>query len=321
MSTTESIVAVEDLCVFVGNVAAVQDVSFDIAPGERVGLIGESGSGKSLTALSMMGLLGDGLHATGQVLFRGRDLIALDEAHLSDLRGAEISMIFQEPMTALNPVKKVGDQVAETLRIHQDISRPRARGMALEMLHRVHLREPEKRMNSYPHQLSGGQRQRVVIALSLVGGPSLVIADEPTTALDVTVQAEVLKLLVELVEAQSAALILITHDLPVVANTCERVMVMYGGRIVESGRTSEVFADPQHPYTRGLLLAVPEIDEQGTRMDRLPTIPGVVPALGRFPQGCVFRDRCDRSSQACLEEPSLVERRGGGVACWHPVES
>ncbi len=317
----EPIVVVNDLCVYVGQTAAVQDVTFTISAGERIGLIGESGSGKSLTALSIMGLLGDGLHATGQVIFRNQDLIATGESALSALRGSEISMIFQEPMTALNPLMKVGEQVAESLTIHQSISKSAARAQALEMLRRVHLREPEKRMGSYPHQLSGGQRQRVMIALSLVGSPALVIADEPTTALDVTVQAEVLKLLVELVEAENAALVLITHDLPVVANTCERVMVMYGGRIVESGSTTEVFTDPQHPYTRGLLLAVPEIDEHGTRLDRLPTIPGAVPALGHFPQGCVFRDRCDRSSDACLEEPLFVSRRGGGVACWHPMDA
>ncbi|MFV1991552.1 MAG: ABC transporter ATP-binding protein, partial [Acidimicrobiales bacterium] len=286
----QTMIEVDDLSVFVGQTAAVQGVRFEIAAGQRVGLIGESGSGKSLTALAIMGLLGDGLSATGRVMFRDRDLLALDEEQLAKIRGNEISMIFQEPMTALNPLMRVGDQVAESLLIHRHMSKAEARNQALEMLRRVHLRDPEMRIQSYPHQLSGGQRQRVMIALSLVGGPALLIADEPTTALDVTVQAEVLKLLVELVEAESAALVLITHDLPVVANTCERVLVMYGGRIVESGSTAEVFVAPQHPYTQGLLSAVPEIDEQGTRLDRLPTIPGAVPGLGRFPRGCVFRD-------------------------------
>lgn len=317
--TSEPLLEVKDLEVKVGGVVALSGVSFEIRAGERVGLIGESGSGKSLTAFSIMGLLPQGLSATGQVTFDDRDLLTSSEKALCEIRGDDISMVFQEPMSALNPVMRIGDQVAESLRIHRSISKDEAARKAQVMLAKVAL--DAGRVRSYPHQLSGGQRQRVVIAIALVCGPSLLIADEPTTALDVTVQAQILALLSELVDEGGTSLFLITHDLAVVANTCERVLVMYGGRIVESGLTDEVFSDPSHPYTAGLLAAVPEIDLAGTRMQRLATIDGSVPGLGLFPSGCVFRNRCVSATVACENEPGVSQSGERSVSCWHPVTS
>lgn len=316
MNAPEPIVRVRGLTVTAAGQRAVDEVSFDIAPGERVGLIGESGSGKTLTALAIMGLLPEGVRASGSVAYRGDELLRLAEPERARLRGDAIGMVFQEPLTALNPVMRVGDQIAESLRIHRGASRRAARREALALLRRVHMPDPEEKLDAYPHELSGGQRQRVVLAIAIACEPDLVIADEPTTALDVTVQAGILRLLDEATSGD-AALLLITHDLPVVAAVCERVLVMYGGRIVEQGATREVLTHPRHPYTAGLLAAVPSLD--GPTAARLPTIAGTVPPLGGFPSGCVFRDRCDRADTACVTEPALAWDGERAAACWHPV--
>jgi peptide/nickel transport system ATP-binding protein len=309
------ILRVEDLTVRVGSIGAVHGVTFELDAGQRVGLIGESGSGKTLTALAIMGLLPEGLSAHGRVLFQAHDLLGLSEQQLCRLRGDRLAMIFQEPMTALNPVRSVGDQVAEPLRLHRRIGKQQAMAEASKLLARVHMPDPADRARAYPHQLSGGQRQRAMIAMAMACSPDLLIADEPTTALDVTVQAQILNLLGDLVEEGGATLLLITHDLPVVSNVCERVLVMYGGHLVEEGTTEMVFTRPRHPYTRALLDAIPTWD--GTAR-KLPTIPGSVPGLGQFPPGCPFRNRCPRADQVCEQMPPLVGD-AQRVACWHPL--
>jgi peptide/nickel transport system ATP-binding protein len=315
-----TVLSVEGLDVGTADLPLVSDVSFTLAAGERVGLIGESGSGKSLTALAMMGLLPEGVHARGSVRLAGvdHDLVGAPEPRLAAVRGSAMTMVFQEPMSALNPSMRVGDQVAEVMLLHSTRpDRRSARVAAVELLERVHLPEPERLARAYPHQLSGGQRQRVMIAIALANGPSVLLADEPTTALDVTVQAQVLDLILSGVAERGAALLFITHDLAVVATVCERVMVMYGGRIVESGPVKDVFANPRHPYTQGLLAASDMAAVDG----RLRTIPGSVPAAGRFPDGCVFRTRCANAAADCTILPPWTERDGGGYACYHPVSS
>jgi peptide/nickel transport system ATP-binding protein len=303
-----------------GSTPIVQDVSFALGAGERVGLIGESGSGKSLTALAVMGLLPEELSSTGTVRLAGRDLTALSDRQLGALRGDRLAMVFQEPMTALNPLMRVGRQVAEVLRQHRDAGRREAEAGAEELLARVELPDPAATRRAYPHQLSGGQRQRVMLAMALACDPAVLICDEPTTALDVTVQARMLALIDRLVAEEGSALLFITHDLAVVSGRCERVLVMYGGRIVESGPTAAIFATPWHPYTAGLLDASAattdpsRLDERG----RLPTIPGTVPAAGHFPSGCVFRTRCPRATEVCETVPPLAGDRRE-VACWHPL--
>ncbi len=319
-TSAEPALQVRDLSVRAGDVSLLHDVSFSVAAGERVGLIGESGSGKSLTALSIMGLLPEGLEAAGTVRLAeaADDLLAANERALSRLRGDHLSMVFQEPMTALNPTATIGAQVAETVRIHdQSVTRGAARERALDLLQQVQMPSPDRIARAFPHQLSGGQRQRVVLAMALANRPSLLLCDEPTTALDVTVQAQMLALIDEGVRHSNTALLFITHDLAVVATLCERVLVMYGGRVVECGPTRDVLTRPRHPYTRGLLHAA-DLDAAGFERD-LPTIPGTVPAAGRFPQGCVFRNRCDRSSEQCLETPDWSGDDASGHACWHPV--
>jgi peptide/nickel transport system ATP-binding protein len=282
-----------------GPAAAVQDVSFHIDAGETLGLVGESGSGKSVTALSLMRLVqAPGRIAGGRLRFNGRDLLALPEREMCRLRGAEIALIFQEPMTALNPVFTVGDQIAETLLVHQRASRADARRQAVELLGAVRIGNPAARVDDYPHQLSGGQRQRVLIAMALACRPKLVIADEPTTALDVTIQAEILDLLREMRERFNLALLLITHDLGVIAETAERVAVMYAGRIVEDGPVRAIFHEPQHPYTRGLLASIP-----GPSRGRLRAIEGSVPAPGALPPGCAFHPRCPDRFDRCTTAP------------------
>jgi oligopeptide/dipeptide ABC transporter ATP-binding protein len=320
-----TVLEVDGLHVGTADLRLVSDVSFTLSAGERVGLIGESGSGKSLTALAMMGLLSDGLRATGSVRLAGvdHDLVGAPEPRLAAVRGAAMTMVFQEPMSALNPSMRVGDQVAEVMLLHgtqpdRPMNRRSARAAAVKLLDSVHLPEPERLARAYPHQLSGGQRQRVMIAIALANGPSVLLADEPTTALDVTVQAQVLDLILTGVAERGAALLFITHDLAVVATVCERVMVMYGGRIVESGPVEEVFTRPCHPYTQGLLSASDLADLDGD--GRLRTVPGSVPAAGRFPDGCVFRTRCPNAADDCTVLPVWSERDGGGYACWHPVE-
>jgi peptide/nickel transport system ATP-binding protein len=313
----EALLEVRDLRVSVGEVEAVHGVSFTLRSGVRTGLIGESGSGKTVTALALLGLRPEGLSASGSVRYRSQDLLPLSEAELCRLRGDRLAMVFQEPLSALNPVIRVGDQVAEPLRIHRGASRAEANQRALELLQRVQIPDAAEKMRAYPHQLSGGQRQRAMIAMAMACSPDLLLADEPTTALDVTVQAEVLGMLNRLVEEEDATLLLITHDLAVVAQVCERVLVMYGGHIVEEGATDEVFERPRHPYTSGLLDAIPPLDED--LPDRhLRAIPGSVPALGEFPVGCPFRNRCPRADQLCEEMPPL-SRGAHRVACWHPL--
>ena len=317
-SSQRPVLRVDGLGVAAAGLRLVSDVSFTLSAGERVGLIGESGSGKTLTASAVLGLLPDGLSATGSVRLTGvnHDLVGASERQLAALRGAAITMVFQEPMTALNPTMRVGDQVAEVMLLHGTHRDRRAvRAAVVELLEQVRLPDPARIARAYPHQLSGGQRQRVVIAMALANGPSVLLADEPTTALDVTVQAQVLQLILDGVAERGAGLLFITHDLAVVATVCERVMVMYGGRIVEAGPVREVFTRPRHPYTQGLLDAC---DLEGAG-ERLRTIPGTVPAAGRFPDGCVFRNRCPHAADDCVRLPAWTARDGGGYACWHPV--
>jgi len=283
-----------------GSVRAVDDVSFEIRAGETVGLVGESGSGKSVTALSIMRLVQPpGRIAAGSLSFKGRDLLTLDERTMRTVRGADITLIFQEPMTALNPVFRVGDQIAETLRVHGRASRREARTAAVDLLRAVRIPDAASRVNDYPHQLSGGMRQRVLIAMSLACQPSLVIADEPTTALDVTIQAEILDLLREMKSALHLSLLLITHDLGVIAETADRVAVMYAGRIVETGPVRAIFREPAHPYTRGLLASMPG----GRPGRRLLAIDGSVPLLGALPPGCAFNPRCPDRFEPCTAAP------------------
>ena len=304
------------LSVAAGPTALVDGVGLTLAPGERVGLIGESGSGKSLTALSLMGLLPEGVHATGSIRLAGvdRDLAGAPERVLSPLRGGRIAMVFQEPMTALNPVMRVGRQVAEAVRGARGRAADRA---AAALLDRVRLPDPAGAARAYPHQLSGGQRQRVMLAMALANEPDVLICDEPTTALDVTVQAQMLDLIVSGTAAAGTALLFITHDLPVVATVCDRVLVLYGGRIVEAGPVRRVFTAPRHPYTRGLLDSSDLAASDGD--GRLPAIPGTVPAAGAFPTGCVFRDRCPRAQDDCAALPPWTGTSGDGFACLHPV--
>jgi peptide/nickel transport system ATP-binding protein len=283
-----------------GPVPAVDDVSFEIGSGETLGLVGESGSGKSVTALSIMRLVpSPGRIAGGEVRFKGRDLLALGEREIRAVRGAEVSLIFQEPMTALNPVFRIGDQIGEALLVHGRATRRVARAKAIELLRAVRIPHPESRVTDYPHQLSGGMRQRVMIAIALACQPSLVIADEPTTALDVTIQAEILDLLREMKAAFHLSLLLVTHDLGIVAETADRVAVMYAGRIVETGPVREIFRNPAHPYTRGLLASMPG----GHPGERLRAIDGAVPLLGDLPPGCAFNPRCPDRFDPCTTAP------------------
>jgi oligopeptide/dipeptide ABC transporter ATP-binding protein len=290
-----------------GEVRAVDGVTFDIEDGRTVGLVGESGCGKSVTALSIVKLLpkGSGRIVGGEMQFQGRDLASLPEEEMRRIRGNEISMIFQEPMTSLNPLMTVGDQIAETVRLHQDASRSTARDRAIEMLGLVKIAEAQKRVDNYPHQFSGGQRQRVMIAMALACTPKLLIADEPTTALDVTIQAQILELIGELQQRLGMAVLLITHDLGVVAERADEVAVMYAGKIVESATPEIIFSRPKHPYTVGLLNSMPS--RRATKK-RLEAIPGAVPNPLNWPTGCRFRDRCRHAEARCAEgQPPLIE--------------
>jgi peptide/nickel transport system ATP-binding protein len=284
-----------------GPAEALRGVSFALERGQTLGLIGESGCGKSLTALALMGLLPEAAQVSGSIRFNGTELTTLDEAAYCRLRGHRMGMVFQEPMTALNPLHTVGHQIAESLRLHKGATRSAARAEALRLLERVQLPQARERLDAYPHQLSGGQRQRVVIAIALACGPDLLIADEPTTALDVTIQREVLQLIAELVREDGMGLILISHDLGVMADTVQHLNVMYAGTVVESGPTAAVFERLAHPYTRGLFAARPRLGlARGTR---LATIPGRVPALTEMPAGCAFADRCALAIDACRAAP------------------
>jgi peptide/nickel transport system ATP-binding protein len=284
-----------------GPADALRGVSFALERGAAVGLIGESGCGKSMTALALMGLLPDGASISGSIRLDGQELVGLDDAALCALRGSRLGMVFQEPMTALNPLHTIGRQIAEPLRLHKGLSSGDARAEALRLLERVRLPAAARRLDAYPHQLSGGQRQRVVLAIALACGPDLLIADEPTTALDVTIQGEILDLIGELVAERGMALLLVSHDLGVMARTVEHILVMYGGTVVESGPTAAVFEHLAHPYTRGLFGARPRLG--APRGSRLATIPGRVPELVDLPAGCPFADRCGWVVDACRAAP------------------
>ncbi len=295
-----------------GPADALRDVSFSMARGDTVGLIGESGCGKSITALALMGLLPEGAQVAGSIRFEGTELTTLAEDQLCRIRGDRIGMVFQEPMTALNPLHTVGRQIAESLRLHKGLSGSAARAEALRLLERVQLPQAAQRLDAYPHQLSGGQRQRVVIAIALACGPDLLVADEPTTALDVTIQREVLDLIRELVREDGMGLLLISHDLGVMADTVQRLLVMYGGTVVESGPTAEVFRRLAHPYARGLFAARPRLGlARGTR---LATIPGRVPELADMPPGCPFADRCALVVDDCRRTLPAAEAVSPGHA-------
>lgn len=294
-----------------GEVKAVDDVSLKVAPGKTLGIVGESGCGKSVTSLSVLRLIATppGKVVGGQILYRGKDLLLLSSEEMRKIRGKEISMIFQEPMTSLNPVFTIGNQLMEGIRLHEKLSASQSRERAVEMLKTVGIPSPEKRINEYPHQLSGGMRQRVMIAMALSCNPSVLIADEPTTALDVTIQAQILDLLKNLQKKFGMAIVLITHDLGVIAEVADDVAVMYAGKVIESGTVNEIFKNPKHPYTRGLLGSIPVLSKDPTgkvKKSRLETIPGIVPNLLHLPQGCRFQERCKYVEDRCkMNEPEL----------------
>ena len=301
-----------------GVAKAVDGVSFHVDRGEILGIVGESGCGKSVTSLSIMRLIPEPpgeIVAGSSIRLRGEELVTAPAKRMRQIRGNDIAMIFQEPMTSLNPVYTVGDQIAEALRLHRGMNRKEARAQAVEVLRSVGVPDPDKRVASYPHEMSGGQRQRVMIGMALCCEPDLLVADEPTTALDVTIQAQILELLLELRERLGMAVVLITHDLGVVAEVCDRVAVMYAGQIVEQGTAAQIFSEPRHPYTEGLLQSVPRL---GRKTERLASIPGVVPAPTRWPVGCRFHDRCPYGWDRCVREhPPLLPTPDGRVSrCW-----
>ena len=304
---------------------AVDGVSFSVAAGETLAVVGESGCGKSVTAMSLLRLIPDPPgRIAGSIKFEGRDLLAMSDAEMRAIRGNEISMIFQEPMTSLNPVLTIGRQIGETVMLHEGLSKKAAEQRAIEMLTLVGIAEPKRRVREYPHQLSGGMRQRVMIAIALACNPKLLIADEPTTALDVTIQAQILDLMRDLKNRVGAAIVLITHDLGVVAEVAERVMVMYAGRKVEEAKVADLFRDPKHPYTRGLLGAVPKL---GSSLDgetqRLTEIPGLVPSLKNRIQGCVFAGRCPEVTDLCRAVAPALEAKAPNhiVACHYAAKN
>jgi peptide/nickel transport system ATP-binding protein len=288
-------------------VRAVDGVSFAIEPGRTLALVGESGSGKTVTATAVLGLLGSGAVVSGSVSFGGRDLLALPEHELRRVRGARIAMVFQDSLAALNPVLSIGAQIVEAIRAHRRVSRRAARASAVELLAMVGIPDPERRVRQYPHEFSGGMRQRAMIAMALALEPEILIADEPTTALDVTVQAQILELLARLQERFGMGLILVTHDLGIVAQVADEIVVMYAGRMVERGTPEEIFYEPQHPYTWGLTGSVPRVDDSG----RLRSIPGQPPSLLSVPPGCPFHPRCAYAFDRCVRERPHLERRGG----------
>jgi oligopeptide/dipeptide ABC transporter ATP-binding protein len=300
-----------------GLIRAVNGVSFHLEEGETLGLVGESGCGKSVTSLSILRLIPQppGRISGGPILFRGDDLLAKSEEEMRKIRGNSISMIFQEPMTSLNPVYTCGFQIVEAIRLHQRRSRSEARDRAIEMLRVVGIPSPEQRVDEYPHQLSGGMRQRVMIAMALSCNPSLLIADEPSTALDVTIQAQILDLIARLRHELGMSVLIITHDLGVVAEVADRVAVMYAGEVVEHASVEEIFARPLHPYTQGLLNSIPRL---GKLMERLSVIPGTVPNPIEFPSGCAFHPRCPLADERCRDEDPPLNEQGGDhqVACW-----
>ena len=305
---------------------AVDDLSFCVRRGETLAIVGESGCGKSVTALSIMRLVPDppGRIVGGSVTLEGTDVLGLEEAEMRAIRGNRISMIFQEPMTSLNPVMRIGDQITEAVRLHREMSAKEAWKKAIEMLRLVRIPEPERRVHEYPHQLSGGMRQRAMIAMALACRPALLIADEPTTALDVTIQAQILALIVELQKELGTGLILITHDLGVVAQTAQRVIVMYAGKKVEEAGVEALFENPRHPYTRGLMASMPAVLSFGQKTDaRLTEIPGMVPSLTNLPPGCAFAPRCSLAIDKCRAEFPPLEDWGDNhfAACWRAAET
>src|SRR5919206_2102903 len=305
-----------------GVVRAVDGVSFELERGKVLGIVGESGSGKSVSAMTLMGLTRDvNTRFEGEVIYKGRDLLKLPETAMQDFRGNEIGMIFQDPMTSLNPVYRIGDQIVEAIRTHEDVDKGQAKRRAVDLLRQVGIPRPEVRVDDYPHQFSGGMRQRAMIAMALSCNPDVLIADEPTTALDVTIQAQILELIDRLRADFDSAVILITHDLGVVAEVADDIIVMYAGRVVERGGKRHVFYDPQMPYTWGLLGSIPRLDRPKPK--RLASITGTPPSLINLPQGCKFRPRCPHAFDKCVEEPGL-ENRGEEAGhldrCWLPVE-
>lgn len=305
-----------------GIVRAVDGVSFELPPKTVLGIAGESGSGKSVAAMTLLGLTrGPKTQFEGRALYQGVDLLKLDDNALRQYRGKELSMIFQDPMSSLDPVLRIGDQIMEMIRAHERVSRRTARRRTLDLLGEVGIPYREQRIDSYPHELSGGMRQRVMIAIALACSPNVVIADEPTTALDVTIQAQIIALLASLRDSRGASIILITHDLGVIADVSDEILVMYAGRVVERGTKRQIFYAPQHPYTWGLLACIPRIDRP--RPERLFSIPGSPPSLIRTPAGCTFRPRCPHAFAACTKEPDLQDRHGGEGhldRCWLPAE-
>jgi peptide/nickel transport system ATP-binding protein len=302
-----------------GLVRAVDGVSWDVAEGETVALVGESGCGKSVSALSIMRLVSEpaGRIESGEIVYKGRDLLTLSEPEMQHMRGREIAMVFQEPMTSLNPVLTIARQITETLEQHQGADRQTAERRALELLEMVGIADPKRRLRQYPHQLSGGMRQRVMIAVALACNPKLIIADEPTTALDVTIQAQILELMHEMKDKFGMAIMLITHAMGVVAETCQRVTVMYAGKVVEEAPVEALFGDPRHPYTQGLIRSIPRIDRAVSRQARLESIQGTVPSLLNPPPGCRFAARCKYAMDICTQGiPPLKEvAPGHRVAC------
>ncbi len=299
-----------------GDLTALNGISFSLDKGQRLGLVGESGAGKSVAGFSIINLISKpGYIAGGKVLFQGREISAMSFEQLRRIRGNVINMVFQDPMMTLNPVLTIGTQMRETIQAHQDISDKEATALAVDKLRQVHIPSPEKRLHQYPHEFSGGMRQRIIIAIALLNNPQLIIADEPTTALDVTIQAEIMDLFLELCSQQEMGLILITHDLAVVSETTEKMAVMYAGQVVEQGPTDAVIDDPQHPYTKGLIAALPQIEQRETRLSQ---IPGTMPNLTSIPPGCSFHPRCPMAQDVCSQHtPDLLptQARARLVAC------
>jgi peptide/nickel transport system ATP-binding protein len=314
--------SVTDLSVRLKDLSPVDAISFKLAPGTTLGIVGESGSGKTLSALSLIGLLPPIASADGAAVFDGADLMALSERGWCDVRGSRIAMVFQNAQSALNPLMRIGAQLRESMDPKQRRDQAGVDAYLFDLLAAVRLRDPRRVLRAYPHELSGGERQRVLIAIALAGRPQLVLADEPTAALDSITRIQILRLLRDLSRDRGHSLVLITHDLSVVASLCDQVAVMYGGRLVEHGPTGLVLQAPRHRYTAALLEAIPTLEPRlkGQRARRLPTIPGVVPPLGGFPSGCVFRDRCRFADETCTQVPQSRTLDGRIVACWHPVE-
>lgn len=323
MKDHKTLLSIQDLSVHFftdrGVVPSVNRVSYDIFEGETLGLVGESGCGKSVTAHSIIRLIPQpqGKIVNGRVMFRGEDLTSVSAERMREIRGNEIAMIFQEPMTSLNPVFTVGNQIVEAITLHTDKDMDEARQLAIAMLRKVGIPSPELRIDEYPHQMSGGMKQRVMIAMALSCNPSLLIADEPTTALDVTIQAQILELIAELQRDSKMSVLMITHDLAIVAEVCDRVVVMYGSRIVEIAKVEDLFESPQHPYTQGLFSSIPDVEQD---QERLTPIPGFVPNPMNFPSGCKFHNRCSHKMDLCSQvEPDLKKIRDGHFAACHLI--